>query len=216
MSKQRSSKRPFPVVEGGAEENTAVSYSVGFDLSRFRGTTLVVGDTVFLSDEGVQVLASTTGSYTSLNAYSFIDSDGNEIGGMYARDDEGANVIGFRATDTAAEGEDVTVNITAEGTGSAAALLNFTAVRSGESVDTSITLERSGSTSRIDLAAAANGRIRLSPAINLLGPDLDQCDLYIKGSNLIIKYSDGGTPRYKYLDLAGTSAVWAASAEEPQ
>jgi hypothetical protein len=39
--------------------------------------------------------------------------------------------------------------------------------------------------------------------------------LYQKGTNLVIKYNDGGTIRYKYLDLSGTGVTWVHSTTSP-
>ena len=39
--------------------------------------------------------------------------------------------------------------------------------------------------------------------------------IYIKGGNLIVRYNDGGTYRYKYLNLAGTGSGWAHSTTAP-
>ena len=76
--------RKFPKSRPINESESEINYSVGLQLQRFTGATLVVGDTLFMSDEGVELLASTDGSYYAVNAYSFIDSDGEEIGGMSA------------------------------------------------------------------------------------------------------------------------------------
>ena len=55
--------RTFPTTPAPLSDDDNISYSVGIELNRFTGSTLVVGDTVFLSDEGVEILASTDGSY---------------------------------------------------------------------------------------------------------------------------------------------------------
>ena len=76
-------KRKFPTTESpvGAEDSS-ISYHVAADLSHYTGQTLVIGETVFLSDEGVDFLASTSGNFDDVNAYSFIDSDRNVIDGL--------------------------------------------------------------------------------------------------------------------------------------
>lgn len=38
---------------------------------------------------------------------------------------------------------------------------------------------------------------------------------YMKGSKLIIQYNDGGTVRYKYLDLTGTGVTWVHTTTAP-
>lgn len=40
-------------------------------------------------------------------------------------------------------------------------------------------------------------------------------DMYYKGSILIFRYDDGGTVRYKYLDMSGTGTTWTHSTVEP-
>ena len=39
--------------------------------------------------------------------------------------------------------------------------------------------------------------------------------LYIKGGKLVVQYDDGGTVRYKYLDLTGTGVTWVHTAVAP-
>lgn len=207
--------RQFPITPAPADGDDNISYSVGFNLSRFTGTTLVVGDTVFLSDEGVEVLASTDGSYYAVNAYSFIDADGDEIGGMYGRDDSGQNVAGFRVVDQAGKGDDTLLQIASSSTDEATASVSISATRAGEAGGAAITLAQGASTSSIDILADADGRVRIGRKLNLLGASLELCDIYIKGSYLIIAYDDGGTTRYKYLNLSGTGTAWAQAESEP-
>lgn len=40
-------------------------------------------------------------------------------------------------------------------------------------------------------------------------------NLYVKGGKLIVQYNDGGTVRYKYLDLTGTGVTWTHSTSAP-
>lgn len=42
-----------------------------------------------------------------------------------------------------------------------------------------------------------------------------QARLYMKGDKLIIQYNDGGTTRYKYLDLTGTGVTWVHTTTAP-
>jgi hypothetical protein len=42
-----------------------------------------------------------------------------------------------------------------------------------------------------------------------------QCIMYMKDDKLIIKYNDGGTTRYKYLDLTGTGVTWVHTTSAP-
>ena len=210
--------RKFPVVPQPPESADEISYSVDVELQlqHFTGSTLVIGDTLFLSDEGVEILASTDGSYYAVNAYSFMTVDKEEIGGMYGRDDAGQNVVGFRVIDEAENDDDTVLEIASTSTTSANATVTIQANRESESTDTYIYLERGDSASEIDLITnAASGRVRIRPRINLLGESLEICDIYIVGSNFVIRYLDGGTTRYKYLDLSGTGVTWTHSTTEP-
>jgi hypothetical protein len=214
------SRRPFPVATQPDDREGGTTYSVGFELSRFTGATLVVGETVFLSDDGVSVLANVLETDDPTNAYSFIDAEGKEIGGLYGRDDPTQNVISLRAVDTTGAGEAMIVNVTAiaddDNEPTATATVSFDARISGEATDTAVTLTRNNTTSSIDLTAKGpNGRVRITPKLNLLGADLSQGTIYVKGSKLILHHHDGISDRYKYIDLAGTSAAWSYSASEP-
>lgn len=42
-----------------------------------------------------------------------------------------------------------------------------------------------------------------------------QCRLYLKGDKLTFQYNDGGTVRYKYLDLTGTGVTWVHTTSAP-
>lgn len=46
-------------------------------------------------------------------------------------------------------------------------------------------------------------------------PASGECVTYMKGSKYIIAYDDGGTVRYKYLDLSGTGATWTHTTTAP-
>ena len=208
--------RKFPKILQPTEADNEISYNVSMELQHFTGVTLVIGDTVILSDDGVQVIGSTDGDYYAVNAYSFIDADTNEIGGMYGRDDAGQNVVGFRVIDEAGNNDDTVLEIASTSTTSAQATVTIQANRESESTDTYLYLERGDSASEIDMITnAASGRVRIRPRINLLGESLEICDIYIVGSNFVIRYDDGGTTRYKYLDLSGTGATWTHSTTEP-
>lgn len=43
----------------------------------------------------------------------------------------------------------------------------------------------------------------------------DSYHLYIKGDKLVIQFNDGGTVRYKYLDLTGTGVTWQHTTTAP-
>lgn len=213
---KRDRKRPFPITTYGPGDDDTIVYKISGS-----GEVTVAGDTVFIGDDGIQVVASLTGNYEDQNAYTFIDNNGYDIGGIYARDDSGQNIIGLRAVDPPANGDDVFLQLaaTAEPTGDseAEARLSLSADRTGESNGAGITLIADNDSSEINLntAPSLNGRIRIYPKLNFLGASLELCDVYIKGTNFIIKYNDGGTTRYKYLDLSGTGSVWTHSTTEP-
>ena len=207
--------RKFPVTPQPSVVADEINYSITSGFQHFTGSTLVVGETVFLSDQGVEILASTDGSYYALNAYSFLDASRSEIGGMYARDDTGQNVVGFRAVDEAQLDDNTVLEIASTSTTDAQASVTIQANRDGESTDTYITLER-GANSEIDiLTNLSSGRVRIAPKLNLMGAAAELCDIYIKDTYLIIKYNDAGTSRYKYLDLSGTGTTWQHSTSQP-
>lgn len=216
MAARKKARRSYPATPYPPGERDDISYSVQFELNRFTGSTLVVGDTVFLSDDGIGVLASTSGSYAALNAYTFLDAGGADIGGLYGRDDPHQNLITLKVTDEAGSDQDMIINLLAAASAEGSAYVNIQAGRDGEAADTGIAVARTATESRLDLQARGpDGRVRLTPALNLIGADNSSATLYVKGTKLIITYSDGGTPRYKYLELSGTGAGWIYSASEP-
>jgi hypothetical protein len=215
MTKRPTRKRPFPLSTYGPGDDDTIIYKISG-----QGNVLVGGETVFIGDDGIQVVASLSGNYEDQNAYTFVDNDGYDIGGLYGRDDAGQNIIALRAVDPPGNGDDTILQIvsTADPTnaGTAAATVSITADRAGEPTDTTITLLKDDNESEIDiLTNLSSGRVRIGPKINLAGGSLELCDIYVKGTNFIIKYDDGGTTRYKYLDLAGTGTTWAHSTSEP-
>ena len=208
-------KRPFPIQPDlPADDDTLVYKIFG---TAADSSYLVIGDTVFLSDEGIEVLASSDGNYSDQNAYTFRDDDGYDIGGMYARDDSGQNIVAVRAVDPIAAGDDVLLEFQslADPTtvSTATATLNLQADREGETTDTYISLTKDNNSSKINIITT--DRVRISPVINLLGASFELCDLYIKGTYFILKFNDSGTTRYKYLDLSGTGVTWVHSTTEP-
>ena len=209
-------ERPFPIQPQLPGDDDTLVYKI-FGDSTFDSSYLVIGDTVFLSDEGIEVLASADGNYDDQNAYTFRDDDGRDIGGLYGRDDSGQNVIGIRAVDPPGNGDDVLVELQSladpTNVSTATATVNLQADREGETTDTYISIVKDDNSSDINLITT--GRVRISPQIQMLGASLELCDVYIKGTNYIIKYNDGGTTRYKYLDLSGTGTSWVHSTSEP-
>ena len=211
-------KRPFPIVPDSPGDDDTIVYKITGD--SFNSQYVVIGETVHLSDDGIQVVASLDGNYGDQNAYTFIDNDGQDIGGLYGRDDSGQNVVGLRAVDPPAKGDDVLLQIvsTADPTAvsTAAAIIQISAERVGEAADTYISLEKDNNSSDIEIMAAlASGSVRISPKINLLGSDYTIADVYVKSSKFIIKFNDGGTVRYKYLDLTGTGTTWTHTTSPP-
>ena len=208
-------KRPFPIQPDlPADDDTLVYKIFG---TAADSSYLVIGDTVFLSDEGIEVLASSDGNYSDQNAYTFRDDDGYDIGGMYARDDSGQNIVAVRAVDPIAAGDDVLLEFQslADPTtvSTSTATLNLQADREGETTDTYISLTKDNNSSKINIITT--DRVRISPVINLLGASFELCDLYIKGTYFVLKFNDSGTTRYKYLDLSGTGVTWVHSTTEP-
>ena len=215
MNKRQARQRKFPVTAYGPGDDDTIVYKISGG-----GSVFVGGETVFIGDDGIQIVASLSGGYVDQNAYTFIDDDGYDIGGLYGRDDEGQNIIGLRAVDPPAKGDDVLLQLVSTANpaavSTAEAKVTIAAERVGESSDTTITVSKDNAGSEIDLLTnVGNGRVRIAPKINLLGAALELCDVYIKGTNLIIKYNDSGITRYKYLNLAGTGTTWAHSTSEP-
>jgi|TARA_B100000519_G_C14010201_1_gene328316 hypothetical protein len=42
-----------------------------------------------------------------------------------------------------------------------------------------------------------------------------EAKLYVRDNKLIVAWNDGGTTRYKYLDLTGTGATWTHTTTAP-
>lgn len=40
-------------------------------------------------------------------------------------------------------------------------------------------------------------------------------NIYVKGGKLVVQYDDGGTVRYKYLDLTGSGVTWVHTTAAP-
>ena len=43
----------------------------------------------------------------------------------------------------------------------------------------------------------------------------EEAKIYVKNNKLIIVWNDGGTVRYKYLDLTGTGVTWTHVTSAP-
>ncbi len=75
---------------------------------------------------------------------------------------------------------------------------------------------RDDNSSELNLITNASyGRVRIKPSLQLVGASNENCYVYMKGTYFIIRYNDGGTTRYKYLDLSGTGTTWTHSTSEP-
>ena len=81
-----SRERPFPVYPGDPADDETIVYRIFPQGTAFDSNFLVIGETVFLSDEGIEVVASADGNYADQNAYTFRDSDGRDVGGLYGRE----------------------------------------------------------------------------------------------------------------------------------
>lgn len=46
-------------------------------------------------------------------------------------------------------------------------------------------------------------------------PPTDEANMYVRNNNFVIQFNDGGTVRYKYLDLTGTGVTWVHSTTAP-
>jgi len=204
--------RQFPVTNQPDDQEGGISYSVGIELNRFTGSTLVIGDTVFLSDEGVELLASTDGSYYAVNAYSFIDSDRDEVGGLYGRDDNGQNLVGLRVIDEANKGDDTVMQIISTAQSGAEAKVTITANQEGGD-STGLIIQQDDSNSKITMLA--DTYLMLGRKVMLVGASSEICDVYITGTYFVIRYNTGAYYYYKYLDLSSTSPTWQHSTSEP-
>jgi len=204
--------RQFPVTNQPEDQEGGISYSVGIELNRFTGSTLVIGDTVFLSDEGVELLASTDGSYYAVNAYSFIDSDRDEVGGLYGRDDNGQNLVGLRVIDEANKGDDTVMQIISTAQSGAEAKVTITANQEGGD-STALIIQQDDSNSKITMLA--DTYLMLGRKVMLVGAGSEICDVYITSTYFVIRYNTGGGYYYKYLDLSSTSPTWQHSTSEP-
>ena len=43
----------------------------------------------------------------------------------------------------------------------------------------------------------------------------EEAKVYVKDNKLIVVWNDGGTTRYKYLDLTGTGVTWTHTTSAP-
>ncbi len=57
------------------------------------------------------------------------------------------------------------------------------------------------------------GKVSATPLLGLSASS--DAHIYIKGGNLVVRYNDGGTYRYKYLTLSGTGTTWTHTTTAP-
>ncbi len=55
----------------------------------------------------------------------------------------------------------------------------------------------------------------LTASAQLPESESDDVAVYVKGGKLIFAYDDGGTVRYKYLDMTGTGVTWTHTTSAP-
>lgn len=51
--------------------------------------------------------------------------------------------------------------------------------------------------------------------VSVTPTDGSEAQIYVKADKLIVRYNDGGTVRYKYLDLTGTGVTWTHTTSAP-
>lgn len=66
-----------------------------------------------------------------------------------------------------------------------------------------------------DQSATFAGKIVPTAIATPANPAASAMQFYFKGSKFILQYNDGGTQRWKYLDLAGTGVTWVHSTSAP-
>ena len=54
-----------------------------------------------------------------------------------------------------------------------------------------------------------------SSTVSVIPTDGAEAQIYVKADKLIVRYNDGGTVRYKYLDLTGTGVTWTHTTSAP-
>lgn len=54
-----------------------------------------------------------------------------------------------------------------------------------------------------------------SSTVSVTPADGSEAQIYVKADKLIVRYNDGGTVRYKYLDLTGTGVTWTHTTTAP-
>jgi len=54
-----------------------------------------------------------------------------------------------------------------------------------------------------------------SSTVSVTPTDGSEAQIYVKADKLIVRYNDGGTVRYKYLNLTGTGVTWTHTTSAP-
>lgn len=85
-----------------------------------------------------------------------------------------------------------------------------------DSTDTDETLKIVDGATALKLEVTDNGGLGMTETGTPAAPTQDtQAKIYIKANKLIIAWNDGGTTRYKYLDLTGTGVTWVHTTTAP-
>lgn len=226
-------------------DNSAEKANIFWDKSqgrlKFRGgvTTTLEVDTdgsllagrVTLNQTGISITEASVRENAS--AYTFVDGNGEVLKGLYGWVGLAHHSMVLEASAVAGTNtniwisayapieEDATVTISAEEEDYDQSYIR---VKSGSAGTGTIILNP------VEYVLVSQGDLRLSYGGIVIGsssidppnrtlvlaqPSANQVDVYIKNDNLIFKFYDGGTTRYKYLDLTGSGATWQHATTEP-
>lgn len=168
---------------------------------------------VSLGDDGIQI--ESEGSFLNDNAYKFVDENGDVFAAFMALADPDLD-LNWAQTVTTSSQNGLTSNYNTLSAVGSFARASMVVDRSALTDNGEVELIQGSSGTRVNfknvewlrLTEAAN-----SPGINpTQGTELN---LYMKGDKLVIQFNDGGTMRYKYLDLTGTGVTWQHSTTAP-
>lgn len=149
---------------------------------------------------------------------------GNRLVGFSGRGyyDNGAGGVGFsgdvaRIDFTAGEdfasstncGTNMIFSVTPTGSGTIAEAMRIAATKT-VSFQNGISLQQVASAA--EAATVVMNEKDTTPASPTSG---SQAKVYMKSDKLVIQYNDGGTVRYKYLDLTGTGVTWVHDTAAP-
>jgi hypothetical protein len=90
-------------------------------------------------------------------------------------------------------------------------------VKSNTGININTTTD-TGDTRGITLGPATNNRVSINTPVTITNQGTTGASamyFYLKDGKFILKYSDSGTWRYKYLDMTGTGTTWVHSTTEP-